>query len=548
MELTSPRELGQTEHQSQNGTRLRASLYMGQKYKKGDVVFTPHGIRKKFNGKQWRRLCSKDGCSKESQRRGYCSRHLSLRGKGLIRGPPAMPYNMIRPRPDDPLWSLPISDTQRLQVAFATAANRYVDKMALEVRRASHLQSAGFCSESKQLQQQQQQQHNQQHHNSSNHTGHHSSTTGLRLLPPPPPNSNMTGGLLPPFNFQPFIGMLPLAGRLAPHPHPLFPALNNPFSHLFNIHSQHAGVVNNHHNNKNGVISNQAEGCSVRSSGSSFTSVRNTLSFPLDPSRFNIMSAFEKFFAAKHNLKLENHINNNNNNNNNNNINNNNEAYTNYMVAKNAIQNNDIINNNTNTNTSNNNINNNNTSGNSNDHIDNDVTRNDGRFSSPSTSRSRKDSKSTKITPSSSSSTSSSVLPKTPNHHTRIPSPKPLRMLSVSKFGNVLTPSCLLPVLSVIDTAVPSLNSRINRKPGNNGNGNEKHTKKHGGKGGDDDGGGDDSDGDNDDGNDDDGDDVRKGSNGSYGNDGKREKARKRGYKGKTGKQTTLKVDSQLFT
>ena len=44
---------------------------------------TPNGIRKKFNGKQWRRLCSKDPCSKESQRRGYCSRHLSLKGSGL---------------------------------------------------------------------------------------------------------------------------------------------------------------------------------------------------------------------------------------------------------------------------------------------------------------------------------------------------------------------------------------------------------------------------------------------------------------------------------
>lgn len=32
-----------------------------QKYKKGDVVSTPNGIRKKFNGKQWRRLCSKEG-------------------------------------------------------------------------------------------------------------------------------------------------------------------------------------------------------------------------------------------------------------------------------------------------------------------------------------------------------------------------------------------------------------------------------------------------------------------------------------------------------
>ena len=54
-----------------------------QKYKKGDVVSTPNGIRKKFNGKQWRRLCSKEGCTKESQRRGYCSRHLSLKGKSI---------------------------------------------------------------------------------------------------------------------------------------------------------------------------------------------------------------------------------------------------------------------------------------------------------------------------------------------------------------------------------------------------------------------------------------------------------------------------------
>lgn len=53
------------------------------KYKKGEIVSTPSGIRKKFNGKQWRRLCSLDNCSKESQRRGYCSRHLSLKGKSL---------------------------------------------------------------------------------------------------------------------------------------------------------------------------------------------------------------------------------------------------------------------------------------------------------------------------------------------------------------------------------------------------------------------------------------------------------------------------------
>ena len=51
-------------------------------YKKGDIVIAPNGIRKKFNGKQWRRLCSRDGCQKESQRKGFCSRHLTQRTGG----------------------------------------------------------------------------------------------------------------------------------------------------------------------------------------------------------------------------------------------------------------------------------------------------------------------------------------------------------------------------------------------------------------------------------------------------------------------------------
>lgn len=70
-----------------SSTRSRTPLTAAQqKYKKGDVVCTPTGIRKKFNGKQWRRLCSREGCSKESQRRGYCSRHLSMRTKEMEAG------------------------------------------------------------------------------------------------------------------------------------------------------------------------------------------------------------------------------------------------------------------------------------------------------------------------------------------------------------------------------------------------------------------------------------------------------------------------------
>ncbi|XP_056098009.1 protein capicua homolog [Rhinichthys klamathensis goyatoka] len=70
-----------------SSSRSRTPLTAAQqKYKKGDVVCTPTGIRKKFNGKQWRRLCSREGCSKESQRRGYCSRHLSMRTKEMEAG------------------------------------------------------------------------------------------------------------------------------------------------------------------------------------------------------------------------------------------------------------------------------------------------------------------------------------------------------------------------------------------------------------------------------------------------------------------------------
>lgn len=42
-----------------------------------DCLFRTTGIRKKFNGKQWRRLCGMNQCQKESQRHGFCSKHLS---------------------------------------------------------------------------------------------------------------------------------------------------------------------------------------------------------------------------------------------------------------------------------------------------------------------------------------------------------------------------------------------------------------------------------------------------------------------------------------
>ena len=44
--------------------------------KKGEIIITPEGIKKKFNGKQWRRLCGIYDCWKESQKYGLCSKHL----------------------------------------------------------------------------------------------------------------------------------------------------------------------------------------------------------------------------------------------------------------------------------------------------------------------------------------------------------------------------------------------------------------------------------------------------------------------------------------
>uniref|UniRef100_A0A1I7VFV5 HMG box family protein n=1 Tax=Loa loa TaxID=7209 RepID=A0A1I7VFV5_LOALO len=79
--LVSANDVQTTTRTANNERGTRPSQQ--QRYKKGEIVTTPGGIRKKFNGKQWRRLCSKEGCNKESQRRGYCSRHLSLKGKSI---------------------------------------------------------------------------------------------------------------------------------------------------------------------------------------------------------------------------------------------------------------------------------------------------------------------------------------------------------------------------------------------------------------------------------------------------------------------------------
>lgn len=51
----------------------------GKKCKKGLLIRMPHGVWKKYNGKQWRRLCVYPKCMKESQKSGLCANHLGGR-------------------------------------------------------------------------------------------------------------------------------------------------------------------------------------------------------------------------------------------------------------------------------------------------------------------------------------------------------------------------------------------------------------------------------------------------------------------------------------
>ena len=62
---------------SADQSRNQSTSYSASQFDqpKGTIQINSHGIRKKFNGKQWRRLCCVEGCNKESQRQGLCSRH-----------------------------------------------------------------------------------------------------------------------------------------------------------------------------------------------------------------------------------------------------------------------------------------------------------------------------------------------------------------------------------------------------------------------------------------------------------------------------------------
>ena len=63
-------------HDSMNLPPHSNLLTSSREAQKGEIRTQEDGVKRKFNGKQWRRLCSVKNCFKESQRNGYCSQHL----------------------------------------------------------------------------------------------------------------------------------------------------------------------------------------------------------------------------------------------------------------------------------------------------------------------------------------------------------------------------------------------------------------------------------------------------------------------------------------
>ena len=68
-------QLTQTAEHSRDVNSVRPTVLLHGSLKKGDIVTKLDGSRKKYNGKQWCRICSRDSCQKESQGQGFCSRH-----------------------------------------------------------------------------------------------------------------------------------------------------------------------------------------------------------------------------------------------------------------------------------------------------------------------------------------------------------------------------------------------------------------------------------------------------------------------------------------
>ncbi len=69
-----------TQHQTgssyptRQGTKIKLQTHKGAS--RGDIIIK-NGIKKKYNGHTWRRLCGVDYCLRESQSRQLCCKHSS---------------------------------------------------------------------------------------------------------------------------------------------------------------------------------------------------------------------------------------------------------------------------------------------------------------------------------------------------------------------------------------------------------------------------------------------------------------------------------------
>ena len=111
------------------GPRIKLKDYKGAK--KGEIIVTPEGVKKKFNGKQWRRLCGVEDCWKESQKCGLCSKHLNSPTPPPIAIPRRVPGGVKR----------------SLSTALEPADSRKSDSVFADMkRRRVHSQSSALVS------------------------------------------------------------------------------------------------------------------------------------------------------------------------------------------------------------------------------------------------------------------------------------------------------------------------------------------------------------------------------------------------------------------
>ena len=75
-ETRIPRRVFRTASTRTPGAFMGGNGEGGEAFCKGDVLCLGNSSRKRYNGSQWRSLCSyHDGCDRESQRGGRCSMH-----------------------------------------------------------------------------------------------------------------------------------------------------------------------------------------------------------------------------------------------------------------------------------------------------------------------------------------------------------------------------------------------------------------------------------------------------------------------------------------